>query len=115
MTKRDWRAVGLLLLASVLSGWMGPSGAWSQPAEAELRVQPKDLLDVRVLEVPELNVRQAVSESGTIELPLVGSFTVIDLTAAELALKLEGLLEAKYVQQATVSVGVEPSRTISVL
>ena len=34
---------------------------------------PKDLVEVRVLEIPELNVERRVSDAGAIELPLLAS------------------------------------------
>ena len=39
-------------------------------------IGPKDLLEVKVFEVPELNVELRVSEDGTIDLPLIGDVHV---------------------------------------
>jgi polysaccharide export outer membrane protein len=80
-------------------------------------IGPKDLLEIKVFEVPELNVELRVSEEGTIDLPLIGSVHVEGLTQDEVAGTLKTLLESKYVQRASVSVQVMEfrSKPISVI
>jgi polysaccharide export outer membrane protein len=87
--------------------------AQTQPAasSAGYRVGPKDLLDIKVFEVPELNLERRVSEDGTINLPLIGELPVSGLTATEVANRLEAVLEAKYVQRASVSIQVREFRS----
>lgn len=81
------------------------------------RVGPRDLLEIRVFEMPELNVERRVSEDGTISLPPLADLAVAGLNEAEVALKLKTLLESKYAQRATVEVSVKEfrSRPISVI
>lgn len=81
------------------------------------RVGPRDLLEIRVFEMPELNVQRRVAEDGTISLPPLADLTVAGLNEAEVALKLKTLLESKYAQRATVEVSVQEfrSRPISVI
>jgi polysaccharide export outer membrane protein len=78
----------------------------AQEPVAEYRVGPKDLLEIKVLEVPELNVDRRVSDAGTIEIPLLGDFEVSGLTTAEVARRLQQTLTEKYVNRANVSVVV---------
>ena len=66
-----------------------------------------DLLDIRVFEIPELNVERRVSDAGTIELPLLGEFPVSGLTAGQVRDQLQSMLTAKYVNRANVSVIVK--------
>jgi polysaccharide biosynthesis/export protein len=89
----------------------------ASPAVVGYRIGPKDLLDIKVFEVPELNIERRVSEEGTISLPLIGDVPVQGLTDVELADRLKALLEAKYVQRASVAVQVREfrSRPISVI
>lgn len=75
------------------------------------KVGPKDLLEIKVFEVPELNVELRVSEEGTIDLPLIGDVEVEGLTENELAAKLKTLLESRYVQRASVAVQVREFRS----
>ena len=118
-----------------LTGFRGPrfSRVWAVPFLAAMlltlptlsraqsargyRIGPKDLLEIRVFEVPELNVERRVSEEGTINLPLIGDVPASGLTDVELAARLKALLESKYVQRASVSVQVREfrSRPISVI
>jgi len=70
----------------------------------EYKIGPKDLLEIAVFELPELNQTVRVSEEGTITLPLLGSVKIDGLTKDELETKLAGLLEEKYLKKARVSV-----------
>ena len=109
--KRTALALAALVAASLL-----PAAVRGAAGE-EYRIGPKDLLDVKVFEVPELNVERRVSDAGDIDLPLLGDFPVAGLTAREAAGKLEELLKAKYVNRASVSILIKDfeSRPISVL
>jgi polysaccharide export outer membrane protein len=99
---RGWRRSGIAaataLAAALASG---------QEPVVEYRVGPKDLLEIRVLEVPDLNVERRVSDNGAIDIPLLGDYQVSGLTAAEVRDKLEKLLVSKYVNRANVSVVVK--------
>ncbi len=100
---------GVLLLAAGLARAQDPAG--------DYRVGPKDLLEIKVLELPELNVERRVSDSGSIELPLVGSMPVGGLTASEVKDRLESIVTTKYVNRANVSVVVKEfaNKPVSVL
>jgi polysaccharide biosynthesis/export protein len=84
---------------------------------SDYHIGPKDLLQIGVYEVPELNVRQRVSENGTISLPVIGEIKVAGYTQSQLAAELKRLLEKNYVERATVTVELVElrSRPISVL
>ena len=105
-----------LALAALVAAALLPAPLRGAAGE-EYRIGPKDLLDVKVFEVPELNVERRVSDAGAIDLPLLGDFPVGGLTAREAASKLEELLKAKYVNRASVSIQIKDfeSRPISVL
>jgi polysaccharide export outer membrane protein len=81
------------------------------------RIGPKDLLEIKVFEVPELNIERRVSDEGAINLPLIGDVPVAGLTDGELADRLKALLESRYVQRASVSVFIKEfrSRPITVM
>jgi len=74
------------------------------PARSEYRIGARDLLEIKVYEVPELNVRQRVSETGTIGLPFIGEIAVAGYTQTQLVAELRRLLESEYVERATVTV-----------
>lgn len=95
---------------------IGPA-AVAQDASGEYRVGPKDLIEIKVLELPELNVERRVSDGGTIALPMVGDFAVSGLTASEIRGQLGALLKTKYVNRADVSVVVKDfaNKPVSIL
>ncbi|MDH5467372.1 MAG: polysaccharide export protein [Candidatus Aminicenantes bacterium] len=81
---------------------------WGQDRSAvEYKVGPKDLLDISVFGLEELNKTVRVSEEGKISLPLLGEVAVEGLTKAELEKKLSQLLEEKYLQNPQVTVFIK--------
>jgi polysaccharide biosynthesis/export protein len=111
MTRRLTTLAGFLLV--VVFG----SSASGQISGNDYVIGPKDLLEIRVLEVPELNVERRVSDGGTLELPLLGAISVTGLTTTEIRDRLEQMLTAKYVNRANVSVVVKEftNKPVSVL
>ncbi len=94
---RNWSiAVVALLFSVVASAQIG-----------DYVIGPKDLLQISVLEIPDLNVERRVTDNGTIDLPLLGQFNVAGITATEARAQLETLLRDKYVNRANVSVIVK--------
>jgi len=109
------RALLGILLA--LAAMLPAAAAGAADASAEYRIGPKDLLEVKVFEVPELNVERRVSDAGSIELPLLGQFPVSGLTASEASGQLEEMLKQKYVNRASVSIVIKEyqNKPVSVL
>jgi polysaccharide export outer membrane protein len=91
--------VGLLFLAAV--------AGFAQESPGDYRIGSKDLLEIRVLEISELNVERRVADSGAIDLPLLVQVNIAGKTAVEIQQQLESLLRAKYVNRANVSVIVK--------
>ncbi len=83
----------------------------------DYRIGARDLLDISVFGLNDLNRTVRVSEDGKITLPLVGEIEVEGLTKTELERKLSQLLEEKYLQnpQVTVFIKEYQSRKVSVL
>lgn len=107
------------MAAALLAGLTATPAAAQSSTAPGYRVGPRDLLDIRVFEMPDLNTQpqHRVSEDGTISLPPLDDVQVAGLTEAEVAQKLKTLLEAKYAQRATVEVTVQEfrSRPISII
>jgi polysaccharide export outer membrane protein len=112
-------AAALLVFASPVWGQTPTPPPLSPPpaSPTEYQIGPKDLLEVRVLELPELSVERRVSDNGTLDLPLLGEIPVSGMTAGEIQSRLEQLLTARYVNRANVSVIVKEfnNKPISVL
>ena len=89
-----------------------------QPASPEYKIGAKDLLEISVLGVQEINkLVVRVSEEGRITLPLLGEVEVGNLTKFEVEKKLAGLAGQKVVlnPQVTVHILEYLSRRVSVL
>lgn len=100
------------LAVSALLSLAGPVASQTPlTSTASYRIGPKDLLDIKVFEVAELNVERRVAEDGSVNLPLIGDVPAQGLTDSEFARRLKDLLEAKYVQRASVAVQVREFRS----
>jgi polysaccharide export outer membrane protein len=89
----------------------------AEDKDQSYRVGPRDLISLRVDEAQTLNGERRVSESGTINLPLIGDLYVEGKTPGEISQTVKKLLEDKYMQRASVDVQVVEfrSRPISVI
>ena len=83
----------------------------------DARIGPNDLLEIVVLEAPELNRTVRVAGSGEISLPLIGDVRAAGLSPAELENAIERALRNGYIIAPHVSVNVKEmeSRPISVV
>ncbi len=108
---------GLRLLFAVSAFALLAPSVSAQDPPSEYPIGPKDLLEIRVLEIPELNLERRVSDGGTISLPLLGEYPVSGMTPSQARSKLETLLKEKYVNRANVSVIVKEyaSKPVSVV
>ncbi len=91
--------------------------AAAQNNTGEYTIGPKDLLEIRVLELPELSVERRVGDNGSIDLPLLGEVAAAGLTASEFRARLEKTLTSKYVNRANVSIVLKEyaNKPVSVL
>ncbi|RLE04110.1 MAG: hypothetical protein DRJ11_02135 [Candidatus Aminicenantes bacterium] len=105
----------LPLIALLLSGII--IGNNQEKISLEYRIGPKDLLEISVFGLDELNTTVRVSEEGKITLPLLGEVEVQGLTKTQVEKKLARLLEKKYLQnpQVTVFIKEYQSKRVSVL
>ncbi|HEX7706698.1 MAG TPA: polysaccharide biosynthesis/export family protein [Thermoanaerobaculia bacterium] len=80
-------------------------------------VGPRDVLDVKVIEDPQISGRAVVGEDGNVALNVLGKVLVAGLSASQIEARLQSLLEANYLARATVAVQVVEfaSKPISVV
>ncbi len=106
------------LAALVLAVILSFSAAAQQPVSAEYKIGAKDLLEITVLGVPEINkLVVRVSEEGRITLPMLGQVEVGNLSKFEVEKKLTQLAGEKIVlkPQVTVHILEYLSRRVSVV
>jgi len=70
----------------------------------EYKIGPRDVLEIKVFELPELNQIVRVSEGGSISLALLGKVVVGGLSKDSIEKKIAELLEEQYLKNAKVSV-----------
>lgn len=81
------------------------------------RIGPKDFVEIRVLEDPELNRKVRVDDEGKISLEYAGDVAVGGMTVDEAAAAMKAALEERVLQRASVTIEVLEfrSRPISVI
>ena len=84
---------------------------------SEYKIGPKDLLEIKVFGLEELNTTVRISENGMITLPLLGEINIQGLTKSGVEKKLAKLLEEKYLRdpQVTIFIKEYQSKRVSVL
>ncbi len=89
----------------------------SAPSASDAAIGPRDFIEVKVFQDPNLNTKTTVNDDGRINMPLIGKIEVSGLTPTELEVRIKTLLEAKYINKADVSVTVleAGSKPISVI
>ncbi len=108
-------SVGLALVLAMVSPGFGQEPAAED--STEYPIGPKDLLEIRVLELPELNVERRVSDGNMLDLPLLGQLSVSGMTTTQIRDRIQSLLTTKYVNRANVSVTIKEfaSKPVSVV
>ena len=81
--------------------------AVATPGNAAYKIGPMDVLDISVFKVPELSRTVNVSDTGTINLPLVGEIPASGMTTQQMERSLASRLGAKYLQNPQVTVIVK--------
>lgn len=89
------------------------AGVAASPAVAinedpnDYHIAPFDVLNISIFDVPQLSGTMAVSASGEIDMPLVGTVPVAGKTLYQLKTDLTQLLGNKYLQSPKVTVSVK--------
>jgi len=78
---------------------------------SDYQIGPEDLLEISVLEAPDLNRTVRVSDDGTISLALLGSLQAAGMSTRELQADLQERLRRRYMKDPQVSVFVQEMRS----
>jgi polysaccharide biosynthesis/export protein len=93
-------------------GFASLPAAGSPEAEitsSDYRIAPRDLLQVTVFQVPDLNRAVQVSSNGFVNLPLIGNVQVGGKTTDEAQQEIAAKLEKKYLRSPQVSISIAKS------
>lgn len=115
-----WIVISMLITVSLSSAQVLAQQKVEQPQPqtgqvVDYRIGAKDLLEVKVYELPELNQTVRVAEDGTITLAVIGPVPASGLTAQELEKKIAAILDEKYTKGAHVTVIIREHQKIAVL
>jgi polysaccharide biosynthesis/export protein len=106
------------VVALVFSGSVPVLGSAPQEAPGlpinDYKIGTRDLLEIRVFELAELNQTVRVAEDGSVSLSLIGKVDVGGLTAQELEKKLATLLDQKYTKASHVTVFIKEYQKVAV-
>jgi polysaccharide export outer membrane protein len=80
----------------------------------DYKIGPKDVLEIKVFELPELNQTVRVAEDGSISLTLLGKVDVAGLTTQELEKSLASILDQQYTKAAHVTVFVIEHQKVAI-
>lgn len=110
-------AIGSIVLLVPLDGLPCPTPLQeAAPLQVhEYRIGPKDLLEITVFGLPELNQTVRVAEDGSITMASVGQVEVSGLTARELEKKLASILDTRWTKEARVTVFIKEYQKVSVI
>lgn len=90
------------------------AGAVTPPPGLTGHIGPDDLLEIVVLEAPELTRTTRVATDGTIAMPLIGSVSATGKTSQQLGAAIAAKLRGKYMVDPQVSVEVKEMRSRAV-
>jgi len=103
------------IFLAVFTPWVYPLQDTRAVTVNNYRIGPKDLLEITVFELPELNQTVRVSEDGSITLSLLGKVEVSGFTAQELEARLAQLLDQQFTKGAHVTVFIKEYQKVSVI
>ena len=111
MRKTNFHRIGILFFYLILFGMV--FGTESE----EYIIGPKDLLEISVFGLDELNTTARVSEDGLITVALLGEVKVAGLTKSGVEKRLTRLFEERFLKNPQVTVFIEEyrSRIVSIL
>jgi polysaccharide export outer membrane protein len=79
------------------------------PLDEGYKIAPLDKLTIKVLKMEDLSGEYNVDLAGNISLPLIGEVRAVNLSTADLDLRLTEKLGEKYLENPDVSVGIKES------
>jgi polysaccharide export outer membrane protein len=108
-------AVLVAALVAAAAGAAAPAASAGESPGSGYRLGPKDVISIKVFELPDVNGERRVTDAGTVDLPLVGEVAAAGMTPAEFAGRLKQVLEQKILQRASVTVELVEVRSKPIL
>jgi len=106
-------ALGILIVGILAINVLAQQVEQTLPVN-DYKIGAKDLLEIKVFELPELNQTVRVAEDGSVSFSLIGKVQVAGLTAQGLETKLASLLDQKYTKASHVTVFIKEYQKVAV-
>ena len=107
----------LSLIVAVALGLAAAATAQDLVNSSDVRIGPRDVVDVKVVQDDKLNVTATVSDEGAITLPTVGKIVISGMTQRQAEQRIQQVLESRVLNKADVIVQITQfgSKPISVV
>lgn len=107
----------LSLTLTLFCPYLGAQAKTNSDQSYEYQIGAKDLLEISVFEVPELNITVRVSENGLVNLPLLGELKAVGLNRFELEKRIAAMLEKSFLKNAQVTIFIKEfqSQKVSIM
>ena len=96
----------LIFAAVIALGIAGISPAQETPFGSDVRIGPRDIIDIKVVQDDKLNTHATVSDDGQITMPLIGKVDVSGLSQRQAEARIKSILESRFMTHADVSVQI---------
>lgn len=96
----------LSLIVLVALGLAAAATAQDVVNGSDVRIGPRDVVDVKVVQDDKLNVTATVSDEGAITMPTVGKIVISGMTQRQAEQRIQQVLEARVLNKADVSVQI---------
>jgi polysaccharide export outer membrane protein len=96
----------LSLIVFVALGLAAAAAAQDLVNGSDVRIGPRDVVDVKVVQDDKLNVTATVSDEGAVTLPTVGKIVISGMTQRQAEQRIQQVLEARVLNKADVIVQI---------
>ena len=98
------KRLSLIVLAAF--GLVAAAAAQDPVNTSDVRIGPRDVVDVKVVQDDKLNVTATVSDEGAINMPTVGKIMIGGMTQRQAEQRIQQVLEARVLNKADVAVQI---------
>lgn len=107
----------LSLILVIALGLAAAANAQDLVNSSDVRIGPRDVVDVKVVQDDKLDVTATVSDEGAITMPTVGKIVIAGMTQRQAEQRIQQVLESRVLNKADVTVQITQfgSKPISVV
>ncbi|HEY2828801.1 MAG TPA: polysaccharide biosynthesis/export family protein [Thermoanaerobaculia bacterium] len=96
----------LSLIVVAAFGLVAAAAAQDLVNGSDVRIGPRDVVDVKVVQDDKLNTTATVSDEGAVTMPIVGKIVIAGMTQRQAEQRIQQVLEARLLNKADVTVQI---------